>query len=1642
MIPDAVLSAFVEAKGCREATREVAKVQEQLREATKDANLATAAITRFGKMRGVAVLDVDAAKANAATAAAAKEVDGFSRTNGTATLDADAGKAHAATAAATSAIRQFGSLTAEARADLKIAGATAKISQIRALLADLGAQDQTIDVRVKAAKAVADLERVELSRSKLVAGLRAVDPPAQEASRAMASLGRGGRDGANGMNTLRGSVGPLSGGLGVVASSALLLGTALLAIIGPAAAVVAALGPLVGIAAGAGGALVAAAQGFGVFKLATMGVGDALKEQMKNSAAAGTQALSQAAQEVAAGRAIRAAQEAVADAQRNVREAIDALGPAYTEAQRRLRDMRDAVTSTSLSLREARFAASDARIALAQLLSGPSPRELADAHQAVADSVRGERDAVESLADAHRALNDLIAPPDLLNVADVHDAVRDAVRGETTAQIALARQLEATNAVLADPESTDLDKAEARARLADAENGVGDAARDTAKAQAALAKLEGGPAQAEIVAARRRVRDAEEAVAAAARETRDALAERARVETPASSDEIARARLALAQAEHGLALAMKDSVRAARDSGVAEAAGLARAPEVLAAREAIRAASVAATRAERSLSEAQHDAAASAGLAAGASAALNEKMSKLPEPAQAFVRQLQSMKPRLDALRESAAGGFFPGATAGLQAAMGSFSSVNKVVGETSRVLGEAARKSGELVGSPAFGKDIETIGGNNARVIGTLAEALRHVISAFRHVLVAAGPLTQWLADVANKWALNAAEAAKAGRETGKLAAFFERTREVAQRLGSIISSLASGFLGIGKAGTQTGNDILLSIDRAAKRFDEWANSVRGRNEIREFFEKTREIAAALLPALANLTAGFTLLALHLLPVVAALRLLGPLADEAVVAFVAYKLALTGARIATTAWGVAAGIAAFATGGWTTAFWALNAALVANPIGIVVVAIAALVAGLVIAYRESETFRAIIDTAFKGVVTAFGALLRAAQTVFGWLRASWPLLSMILVAPVRTAVTTIGGLWDAMRSAAITAWNAIRSAASTAWGLIRDAILAPVRFARDQLDIVVTGIGNRMDAGWEAIKSGAATAWNAIRDVILTPIRAARDLIGGENGIWAQMKNHAEAGWGALVKGVAGFAGEVKDKIEAAFRGAANLVIKFVRAIIGAINLIPGLPNIKPPELLADKDARGGTFARSGSMPGATEAFAHGGAFARTGGFVNAPITLMGEEAPRHPEFVIPTNPAYRGRAQMLLGQAAGAIGLAEGGVVSAFKGAIKDTGASQKPSLALWMAGIVESGLRNLTHGHADSLGALQLRESLHGRALAMDPYRSALAFLTRGFTGAGGAISLSKSDRTAGQVAQAVQGSAFPDRYDQVREQAAQYLGGGGGGGGIGAALTGAIGALFANGPGAILGKLPGVGDLPDWLKGTGKYVLDKAGDWIKDKVSGLVGGGGDLPDGISGDIKEAIAFSRTIGNWTFGPGQLFRPGGKTYHGQGRAADFGDAGHSATEMRELYRAFKGRYGSNIKELFYDPMGEHVQNGRVITSPFGGHGDHVHLALAQGGVYGPYGVLGSFKNGTDYVPQTGPYELHKGEKVTPAGAGNDRLIASNDRLSAALERLMATRHLDAVDALADHMGQRLGDGAVRRRQTAGDPNRTAIVS
>jgi hypothetical protein len=96
---------------------------------------------------------------------------------------------------------------------------------------------------------------------------------------------------------------------------------------------------------------------------------------------------------------------------------------------------------------------------------------------------------------------------------------------------------------------------------------------------------------------------------------------------------------------------------------------------------------------------------------------------------------------------------------------------------------------------------------------------------------------------------------------------------------------------------------------------------------------------------------------------------------------------------------------------------------------------------------------------------------------------------------------------------------------------------------------------------------------------------------------------------------------------------------------------------------------------------------------------------------------------------------------------------------GATSKVLLALFEAAIVESGFRNLNYGDRDSVGYLQQRPS-QGWPNPMDVPTATRSFVSK-------AMPIQGNHATAGQLAQAVQRSAFPLKYDAVAGPASTLL-----------------------------------------------------------------------------------------------------------------------------------------------------------------------------------------------------------------------------------------------------------------------------------
>ena len=106
---------------------------------------------------------------------------------------------------------------------------------------------------------------------------------------------------------------------------------------------------------------------------------------------------------------------------------------------------------------------------------------------------------------------------------------------------------------------------------------------------------------------------------------------------------------------------------------------------------------------------------------------------------------------------------------------------------------------------------------------------------------------------------------------------------------------------------------------------------------------------------------------------------------------------------------------------------------------------------------------------------------------------------------------------------------------------------------------------------------------------------------------------------------------------------------------------------------------------------------------------------------------------------------------------------------GASQRDIQTAIMAAIVESGLRNLNYGDRDSIGMFQQRDAWGSAEARLNPYQSARMFFLGGNAGQRGLLDLTnRNSLSMGQAAQAVQVSAYPDRYAQHESEAGALLG----------------------------------------------------------------------------------------------------------------------------------------------------------------------------------------------------------------------------------------------------------------------------------
>lgn len=196
----------------------------------------------------------------------------------------------------------------------------------------------------------------------------------------------------------------------------------------------------------------------------------------------------------------------------------------------------------------------------------------------------------------------------------------------------------------------------------------------------------------------------------------------------------------------------------------------------------------------------------------------------------------------------------------------------------------------------------------------------------------------------------------------------------------------------------------------------------------------------------------------------------------------------------------------AVATRAMAAGQWLLNAAMRANPIGLIITALIALGVGLVLLYKKSTTFRVIVQGAMRGVMVAVRALGSAGMWL--WRTALLPAFRGVMAAG-RALRSTLAGATSGARSAlrdlgAAGTWlwrnalaPAFRGIGAVASWLYSKGIKPPI----DAVKRAARG----MSTAFEVAKRAIGIAFGKIRDLAKSPVRFIVNTIynSGIRSIW-----------------------------------------------------------------------------------------------------------------------------------------------------------------------------------------------------------------------------------------------------------------------------------------------------------------------------------------------------------------------------------------------------------------------------------------------------------------------------------------------------------------------------------------------------------
>lgn len=177
---------------------------------------------------------------------------------------------------------------------------------------------------------------------------------------------------------------------------------------------------------------------------------------------------------------------------------------------------------------------------------------------------------------------------------------------------------------------------------------------------------------------------------------------------------------------------------------------------------------------------------------------------------------------------------------------------------------------------------------------------------------------------------------------------------------------------------------------------------------------------------------------------------------------------------------------------GATASQWLLNTAMNANPIGIIIGAITALVVAFKLLWDNCEGFREFWITLWEMICDAASA---AWEAITGFFSAAWEFITGAFAG----AGEFFAGIWENIKGAFAAVGDFFSSIFGGAWDAIKGIFEGIGNwFSERWKDIqkVFAGIGGFFRTVFEGARDAIRTVWNSVMSLIKTPVNALIDLL------------------------------------------------------------------------------------------------------------------------------------------------------------------------------------------------------------------------------------------------------------------------------------------------------------------------------------------------------------------------------------------------------------------------------------------------------------------------------------------------------------------------------------------------------------------